>query len=229
MTRTTVGNIISLLTLATLVSMNMTSMTKAESLFRANASYQANTSYTPPSLFSQPVPHQVGDMLTILVNETSSLTSGAELSIKRTQTINQNGSNLFNSMVRFVLDKLPIGTGSLQKTLATPSFDGLDNKNDLSSKADSTRTTTITDTITCQVMQILPNGYLVVQGHKTMEINKERQDTIITGIVNPYYLDRSNQIASNLVGNFQILNGGQGVVSRQQNDGIANKIYQFFN
>ena len=168
-------------------------------------------------------------MVTILVNETSTMTSDAELKVTRSQVVNQNGSNMFNETVRFFLDKLPFRTGDVQKTLYAPSYDGLNNQNNLGSKAESSRQTGITDNVTCQVVQVLPNGYLVVQGRKTLAINKERQDTVVTGIVNPYYLDRNNQIPSRLVANFEMLNGGKGVISRQQNDGIGNKIYQFFN
>jgi flagellar basal body L-ring protein FlgH len=60
-------------------------------------------------------------------------------------------------------------------------------------------------------------------------MSKERGELVVTGIVKPYYLDRNNRISSTQVANLQILQGGKGVISRQQNDGLANKIYQFFN
>jgi len=62
-----------------------------------------------------------------------------------------------------------------------------------------------------------------------VQANKERGNLIVTGIVKPYYLDRNNQISSKQVANFQMLQAGKGVISRQQTDGIANKVYQFFN
>lgn len=201
----------------------------AESLFRAAASYRENTPYTPPSLFTPPTPRNVGDMVTILINETSSLTSSAELKINRTQTVESNGSGMFNSMVDFFADKIPVVGKSIKKVVESPSFDGLDSANGFNSKGESSRDTSLKDTITCQVVQILPNGFLVVQGRKVAGINRDQQEFYVTGIVNPYYLDRQNQIASSQVGNFQLLQGGKGVISRTQSDGIANKIYQFFN
>lgn len=206
----------------------MTAPIQAESLFRASASTQQQVDYTPNSLFTRPSPQHVGDLITINIKEQGVLKSSAELKINREQTINENGSGLFNNMVGFVLDKLPFGSG-LADTLSVPSLNGLNNSNELGSKAESTRSTTMNDIITCQIVQVLPNGHLVVQGQKTVAINKERQDIMVTGIVNPYYLNRRNEIDSNMVANFQLLQGGHGVISRQQNDGIANKIYQFFN
>ncbi|MGE0199930.1 MAG: flagellar basal body L-ring protein FlgH [Candidatus Melainabacteria bacterium] len=203
----------------------------AESLFRANATMQADTpAYTPHSLFTQPNPKHVGDIVTITINETASLTTDSELKITRNQNIQENGTTLFNSMTRFLLDKIPfLPTQRLQTALEAPSFNGLDNSNNFGSKAESSRDTKLTDTITCQVMQVLPNGFLIVQGHKTVDINRDRQDMVVSGIINPYYLNRQNQIDSNKVANFQLVQGGRGAVSRQQSDGIANKVYQFFN
>ncbi|MEM0951577.1 MAG: flagellar basal body L-ring protein FlgH [Cyanobacteria bacterium P01_H01_bin.74] len=202
-------------------------MVQAESLFRASARYQA-----PPmarSLFTPPISNRVGDLITINVNENSAITTDAELSVTRSQTINENGTSLFNDVIGFFLNKLPFSTGTVQQALQLPSFTGLNNANTLGSEAESSRNNIYTDRITCQVTQILPNGDLMVQGQKVMMANKEQSTLIVTGIVRPYYLNQFNEIDSNRVGNFQLIQGGKGVISRQQNDGIANKIYQFFN
>ena len=206
-----------------------TNKAEAESLFRANASYQINAPYTPPSFFTKPDVKHVGDILTINIDETSQLDTDAELKITKTQVVNSNGSNMFNRMADFLLDKLPFGTGDIEKTVKAPSFDGLNNANNLQSKAESTRTTRLVDNITCQVVQILPNGHLLVQGRKTVAVNRDRQDLYATGIVNPYFLNGNNQISSNMVANFQLIQTGKGTISRQQTDGLANKVYQFFN
>jgi flagellar L-ring protein precursor FlgH len=201
----------------------------AESLFRASTTYNAQEPLRPRSLFTPPIAHEVGDLITITISEDANLDTTSELKITRNQTINENGSSLFNNMLNFMFGKLPFNTSKVTNALQAPSFNGLDNNNQMDSKAETHRNTALTDSITCQVVQVLPNGDLVVQGQKTVQASKERSDLMVTGIVRPYYLDRNNQIASTKVGNFQIIQGGKGVISRQQNDGIANKIYQFFN
>lgn len=201
---------------------------QAESLFRVTAKYNSQEPLKPRSLFTPPISREVGDLVTITISEVTTDVTNAELKVTRSQTITQNGSGLFNNMVGFMLGKVP-GASILKNTLSAPNFDGLDNSNELSSKAESSRTNTITDSITCQVVQVLPNGDLVVQGQKVLQANKERGNLMVTGIVKPYYLDRNNQITSKMVANFQMLQGGKGVISRQQNDGIASKVYQFFN
>ena len=205
------------------------SSAQAESLFRVTAKYNSQEPLKPRSLFTPPISREVGDLVTINISETTTTDTSAELKITRSQVLNQNGSSMFNNMVGFFLGKVGLNNGTLRNTLSAPNFNGLNNSNTQDSKAQATRTNTITDSITCQVMQVLPNGDLVVQGQKVLQANKERGNLIVSGIVKPYYLDRNNQISSKQVGNFQMLEAGKGVVSRQQTDGIANKVYQFFN
>lgn len=201
----------------------------AESLFRASTSYNAQAPITSRSLFTPPIARQVGDLVTIQINETTQNLVRSEIRMTKGQTIDQNGSGMFNNMLGFFLGKLPFNTDRIRTTLEAPNFNGLSNTNELNSRAEINRTTGLVDTITCQVVQVMPNGDLMVQGQKTVQGGKERTDLIVTGLIKPFYLNRNNQINSNMVANFQMVQGGKGIISRQQNDGIANKIYQFFN
>jgi flagellar L-ring protein precursor FlgH len=203
---------------------------QAESLYRASA--QASSIQQPlasRSLFTPPISRQVGDLVIIQVDETTTQDSTSELKITSNHTLTQNGSSLFNTMVRSILGKLPFNTSGVSNTLSVPDYTGMNNANTMDNKAEATRSNTYKDNVGCQVVQVLPNGDLMVQGEKVIMYNKERQNLMVTGIVKPYYLDRYNQISSKMVGGFQMIQAGKGVISRQQNDGVANKVYQFFN
>lgn len=189
-----------------------------ESLFRVSASHYEPSPYTPTSLFAQPIPRAIGDIVTIQVSETTTLSNSSELEVARDQTINQNGDGILNSILRSV---------GVPRFVGVPSLNGLNNSNDMSSSAEATRSTSLSDRVTCQVVQVMPNGNLVVQGNKLVSVNRERVNMMVSGIVNPYYLDQRNTIQSNQIANFQIVMGGRGVISRQQSDGIYNKIMQF--
>lgn len=202
---------------------------QAESLFRASTTYNAQEPLRPRSLFTPPISREVGDLVTINVNETTQNLIRSDIRMTKGQVINQNGSSLYNNMLGFFLNKLPFNTNRVNNILQAPTVNGLNNTNELNSRAEINRTTGLVDNITCQVVQVLPNGDLMVQGQKTVQAGKERTDLMVTGIVKPYYLDKRNQISSSQVANFQMIQGGKGIISRQQNDGVANKIYQFFN
>ncbi|HEY9746831.1 MAG TPA: flagellar basal body L-ring protein FlgH [Oculatellaceae cyanobacterium] len=218
------------LLLVVLASASLPLQASAESLFRANATYNADMGYRPRSLFAPPIPQQVGDIVTIVINETTQTQDRAELKIDRNRRTDTTGSSPYNQLLSFAFGKFGWGwTDKLADKLSGPVITDNGSTNTLNSKAEENRVTAFRDSITCQVVQVLPNGDLVVQGQKTIQVNKERQDMMVTGIVKPYYVNRNNQIPSNMVANFQMIRGGRGVISRQQNDGIANKINQFFN
>lgn len=200
----------------------------AESLFRAAATHSESRDFTPRPLFFQPVSKNVGDIITILVDENIKQQITSQMQINRKQEINENGTSLFNNAFRFLAGKVPFVSGDKLKDVA-PSFDGMDNENKLTSQVQSNKNIKFTESIACQVVEVLPNGYLLVQGHKNTTMSKERMDLVVSGIINPFYLDKQNRVSSKLVGNFQFANSGKGVISRSQTDSVANKIYQFFN
>ncbi|MBX2859612.1 MAG: flagellar basal body L-ring protein FlgH [Vampirovibrio sp.] len=190
-----------------------------ESLFRAGVSHSVNTPSTPRSLYTQPRPEHVGDIITIQLNETGQQQINGDLTLNRNQTVEDNQTSRVNDIIH---------SWGVPNFINFPTFDGVVKNNNTTSRVQSLRNTILSDNITCQVIQVLPNGYLMVQGHKTIAMNKERQDMFVTGIVNPFYLNRNNQIASNQVGNLQVMIGGKGVLSRQQGDGMINKLYQLY-
>lgn len=187
----------------------------AESLFRASAHHVERTGYVPNSFFTPPIPRAVGDIVTINLSESTTLSTNADLELEKTSVFNENTTNVLTQILRQV--------GLFDGEQRIPSATGIDNNASTVSAGSTERQTSLTDTITCQVMEVLPNGHLIVQGHKSSIFDKERQDLMITGIVNPFYLDRNSQIASSQVGNLQVMLNGKGIVSRGQNDGLWHK------
>lgn len=204
-------------------------LAQAESLFQAGVNYTAQP-LAPSSLFARPRPRYVGDMITILVNEQTVQQTQFDYRVERGRIINDSGTNVLNNVVGGFTDKLPIGgtaSNRLGNWLRLPNFNGVNDINNLNSRATSNRQNRMQETVTCQVVEVLPNGNLMVQGHKTAQMAKERTDIFVTGIVNPILLDNNNQIPSTQVANLQFLQGGNGIISRTQNDGLFNKLYQF--
>jgi flagellar L-ring protein precursor FlgH len=80
------------------------------------------------------------------------------------------------------------------------------------------------NTITAQVVQILPNGNFVVQGKKTAINSGETVNIIVSGIVDPRFVNKLGQVSSNKVANFQVAVTGKGSVSRSGQDGPVNRL-----
>jgi flagellar L-ring protein precursor FlgH len=62
------------------------------------------------------------------------------------------------------------------------------------------------------VVNVLPNGYLVVEGVKRVQVNSENQVITVRGVVRPYDLDPTNSVPSDRVAQMEIQVNGKGVI-----------------
>jgi flagellar L-ring protein precursor FlgH len=58
----------------------------------------------------------------------------------------------------------------------------------------------------------LPNGGLLVEATKDIQINSERQTITVRGIVRPADIDPTNSVQSNRLGDIEVRVNGKGVV-----------------
>jgi len=62
------------------------------------------------------------------------------------------------------------------------------------------------------VTHVLPNGFLVVEGAKTVMVNSENQLITVRGIVRPVDISTGNNVQSDRLGQLEIRMNGKGVV-----------------
>jgi flagellar L-ring protein precursor FlgH len=194
----------------------------AESLFLPNTEGMHPRSNSPRMLYSPPRPQQIGDLVTIKVDESAKRQNKSTLQIQKDSSFDENTTTVLGNAAGELLSKF--GVGGLSKYLQLPNLGGITNANTTNSQGTVTQNETFSDKITCQVVQVLPNGNLMVQGRKTLAYAKEKSDVYVTGIINPYFLNSENEISSQRVSNMQIVVAGQGIISRSQNDSIFSKI-----
>lgn len=182
----------------------------AESLFTLGASqhYQG----VPRSLFGGVQAHQIGDLISIIMSENISVNDNLSYS-------SQKESNTVDTFTSFLKDWLHL---SKLKT-----SDGYGGSNEVSNSAMGSRAMSLGDRIAVQVVQQLPNGNLSVQGKKTIVNGNERMDFIVTGVVDPRWLNENGEIYSYRVSNLQFALSGRGSISRTQNEGIFNRFIRY--
>ncbi len=187
----------------------------AESLFRAGISQNAYP-IEPRSLYSTVKARTIGDLVTILIDEQIKSTDNLKLDMKKSSDTNDNFSSLINKLIpRDFLPTLP------------KEVDNYGGSNKVGNTTKIERTSTFKDTITAQVVQIMPNGNLVVQGKKTAINAGEKVDIVVSGIIDPRLLDNMGRIQSNLVANLQVAMVGKGTVSRSGTEGPVNKYLRY--
>jgi flagellar L-ring protein precursor FlgH len=90
---------------------------------------------------------------------------------------------------------------------------------------------TFTDTITCTVVAVLPNGNLVIEGFRQRVVTREVRTLRLCGVIRPLDIHYDNTISSTFVANLQIQYLGRGVETNFTNQGwfsrIMNRLYPF--
>ena len=181
----------------------------AESLFTLGAT--SNYAGVPKSLFGGVQARQVGDLISIVMEESVQISDSLEYSSSKV-------SNTTDSFTSYIKNWLGINLkGS----------DGYGGSNDVTNSADGSRQMTFNDNIAVQVVQQLPNGNLSVQGKKTIVNGNERMDFVVTGVVDPRWINANGQISSYNVANLQFALSGRGAISRQQNEGVFNRFVKY--
>jgi flagellar L-ring protein precursor FlgH len=140
---------------------------------------------------------QVDDIVTVLVSEsTSAVADGG------TKTARASASA--NSITALAGVKNP--TGSLANLL------GVTGNTTLNGTGTTSRDTTLTTNISARVVAVLPNGYLVVDAIKEVQVDSEKQLISIRGVVRPADITTANTVTSNQVSEMEVRVNGKGVI-----------------
>ena len=79
------------------------------------------------------------------------------------------------------------------------------------------------------MVEVLPNGDLVLEGAREVDINGDRQIIVLTGVVRTADIDRRNVVLSPSVGQLRIRYFGRGLIRDNLKPGwllrVINKIF----
>jgi flagellar L-ring protein precursor FlgH len=93
----------------------------------------------------------------------------------------------------------------------------------------TSRTGALTATMTARVVEVMPNGDMVLEGVREIEINGDRQLVVLTGTVRRADLAPDNSVLSTRVGQMRIRYFGNGLIKDSLNPGwlvrFLNKIF----
>jgi flagellar L-ring protein precursor FlgH len=140
----------------------------------------------------------IDDVVTIVVNESASAVSTGATKTSRASSANASVTSLAGALP--AAGKL----ANLANSTATTSLNG---------SGTTSRQTTLTTTITARVADVLPNGYLVIEGHRSVLVNSENQVVTLRGVVRPSDLSNANTVASSSVAQMELKIDGRGVVN----------------
>jgi flagellar L-ring protein precursor FlgH len=89
---------------------------------------------------------------------------------------------------------------------------GVNGDTELNGQGTTSRNVVISTTLTARVSAVMPNGAMLVEATKDVEINSERQTIVVRGIVRPADVASDNTVLSNRLGQLEVRLNGKGVV-----------------
>lgn len=173
------------------------------------AAQPMNYGYQP--LFEDRRPRNVGDTLTIVLQENVSASKSSSANASR------NGSSKFGvATAPRYLD------GLLGNARADMDISG---DNSFGGKGGANANNTFNGTITVTVNQVLSNGNLHVVGEKQIAINQGTEFIRFSGVVNPRTISGSNSVTSTQVADARMEYVGNGYINEAQTMGWLQRFF----
>jgi flagellar L-ring protein precursor FlgH len=142
--------------------------------------------------------HNVNDLIMIRIVEQTTADSQGNLTSKR-QFQNTSGISALAGQLK---------SGNNLQNL----FNATSN-NQLQGQADSSTVSSLTTILAGRVVQVLPNGTLVVEVSREIEMNNQRNVATVRGLVRPGDIASDNSVLSTQVSDLQVTMRGKGVVN----------------
>lgn len=174
---------------------------KEGSLWNSNA-YRSN-------LFRDSKARYVDDVVTVMVLESTQAIASADAKNLKSTSASAGFDNLFGA------EKLIKEIPTMLSGKGSSSFEG---------EGSTSRATTLETTLTARVMDVLPNGYLVVEGKREIRVNNENQSVYLSGVVRPDDIASNNIVLSSSIAQMSVRLQGKGMVSQPIKPGWLYKI-----
>jgi flagellar L-ring protein FlgH len=169
------------------------------------------------SMFQDLKAKRVGDTVTITVSEQSDASKQATTTTGRAKDnsadINFAGLTAGNTTVMGAM-----------KTGYTGKFD-----NNFKGSGVTTKTDKMTAYMSATVIDVLPNGNLLIRGSRWTKVNDELQQMILEGVIRPVDISNRNEIFSQKIADAKIYIVGKGPVSTQQKPGWLGQLFDIIN
>ncbi|MFN8009152.1 MAG: flagellar basal body L-ring protein FlgH [Terriglobia bacterium] len=169
-------------------------------------------------LFSDLKARRLNDIVTIRVIENTVAESNADTTTNRKGDTNLAVPNFFGAETH----NPTIPFGSLVTANSEQKFTG---------DGGTKRSGSVTASLSARVVDVLPNGDLVIEGIKEVKVNNERQMLRIFGVVRPRDIGPDNVVLSPLIANMLVQIDGKGILSDNLNPGwlfrILTKVWPF--
>jgi flagellar L-ring protein FlgH len=158
---------------------------------------------------------QVGDLVTVLLLEETNTSLGATTDLARDSSVEASIDALLGAEKTLTAAHPNMG-GSISVAGGTAT--------NFAGTGATSRGSEITTSLTCEVIEVMPNGNLRLWGYKKVRVNRETQYVVITGVVRPRDIQMDNTVISDRLSEAEFEITGTGVVSDKQGPGVGTRL-----
>jgi flagellar L-ring protein precursor FlgH len=156
----------------------------------------------------------VGDIITVEIVENSKAEKTNDSKASRTTTLRAGIPFLLGYENKLIPNNSQGNTSLL----------GADFESAFDAKAEMSKEDTMTAAIGCTVMEVLPNGNLIIRGQREIQVNGETQFIYLTGTVRAHDVTTKNTVMSHQLADARIEYTGRGTLSDKQQPGWLTRL-----
>jgi flagellar L-ring protein precursor FlgH len=138
------------------------------------------------------------DVVSIVVSESLAAATGGQVKNSRASSASSSLTSLFGKLK---------SSNSLQNLLGMTAASGL------TAQGQSTTNSSLTTTFGAEVVDVLPNGMLVVQATRQLTFSQQTQLIKLRGLVRPEDVSAQNQVQSTAMTDLELEVTGKGIVN----------------
>jgi flagellar L-ring protein precursor FlgH len=169
-------------------------------------------------LFRDHRAHDVGDIVTIVVVESTNATN--EGSSEFEKKVGMKGGIRVEGFLDYVFP------GWFEPMEPLKALD-IDPQGDYSGTGKTSSGNTFATKITATVIDRLPNGNLVIEGTRNIKVNEEKQELVLRGVVRPQDISPSNMILSTQIADVEMFYKGKGPVGNHNKPGLLTRMFSW--
>lgn len=162
-------------------------------------------------LFEDLKARRVGDVITVILQESTNAAKSASTSTSKDSGVSIAPPTIFGRGVtkngKTILDT-EIAAGS-----------------NFSGAGDSSQSNSLSGSITVSVVQVLPNGNLMIRGEKSLTLNQGSEIVQVSGLVRATDVTSTNEVYSTQIANAKITYSGRGIVADSNAAGWATRFF----
>lgn len=153
---------------------------------------------------------RVGDLIVVQIVENSKAKKKNDTKAERTNQFSAGVPNFFGYENRMK----PADGDPDPAALVSANF-----KSKHDAKAELTKEDTMTTSISCTVIEVLPNDVMIVRGSRELAVNGETQFIVLEGKIRPSDVTSTNTVTSDQIADAKIFYTGRGTLTDKQKPG----------